>query len=209
MPPTTTVFGVLGGIASGKSAVAHALAGPGGLVLDADRMAHAALASDEGRARVLERWGRGVLGADGRPDRRSVAERVFGAPAELAWLEGWIHPAVRVRMHAELEAARAAGVPRVALDVPLLLENDQSHGLVAQCDALVFVDAPDELREERARRTRGWAAGELARREALLLPLEIKRARAEHVILNRGDLAELSAAVARLLAARAPRRPQA
>ena len=202
MPPPTTVYGVLGGIASGKSAVARALAGPEGRVLDADRMAHEALASEEGRRRLVERWGEDVLDADGRPDRRRVAERVFGAPDELAWLEGWIHPAVRVRMHAELEAARAAGVPRVALDVPLLLENDAEHGLVERCDALVFVDAPQALREERARRTRGWPAGELARREALQLPLETKRARAHHVIPNHGDLAELSAAVASLLAAR-------
>lgn len=204
MPPSTLVFGVLGGIASGKSAVARALAGAGGLVLEADRMAHQILASDEGRSRVVERWGREVLGPDGLPDRRRVGERVFGDPAELAWLEGWIHPAVRVRMHAELDAARRAGVPRVALDVPLLLEHDESHGLVARCDALVFVDAPFELREERARRTRGWPAGELARREALQLPLAEKRARAQHVIENHGDLADLSAAVARLLTSRTP-----
>jgi dephospho-CoA kinase len=204
MPPTTTVFGVLGGIASGKSAVARALAGPQGRVLDADRSAHEVLASDEGRARVLARWGPGVLAPDGRPDRARIAERVFDRPAELAWLEGWIHPAVRVRMHAELEAARAAGVPRVALDVPLLLENDAAHGLVARCDALVFVDAPAALREERARRSRGWAAGELARREALQLPLATKRARAQHVIENNGSLADLEAAVARLLASRTP-----
>ena len=203
MPSSTTVFGVLGGIASGQSAVARALAGDDGLVLDADRMAHAALGSEEGRRRLRERWGAAVFAPDGSPDRQRVAERVFGAPAELAWLEGWIHPAVRVRMHGELEAARAAGVPRVALDVPLLLEHDDRHGLVECCDALVFVDAPGELREERARRTRGWAAGELARREALQLPLETKRARAQHVIPNHGDLAELSAAVTSLLAARA------
>jgi dephospho-CoA kinase len=199
MPPPTTVFGVLGGIASGKSAVARALAGREGRLLDADRIAHEILASQEGRARVIERWGQGVLGADGRPDRARVAERVFSDPGELAWLEGWIHPAVRVRMHAELDAARAAGVPRVALDVPLLLEHEERHGLVGRCDALVFVDAPFELREERARRTRGWPAGELARREALQLPLAHKRARAHHVLENQGDLAALTAAVARLL----------
>jgi dephospho-CoA kinase len=204
MSPPTTVFGVLGGIASGKSAVARALAGRDGRVLDADRIAHEILASDEGRARVLERWGPQVLGPDGRPDRGRVAGHVFSDPGELAWLEGWIHPAVRVRMHAVLDAARAAGVPRVALDVPLLLEHDERHGLVGRCDVLVFVDAAPELREERARRTRGWPAGELARREALQLPLAHKRARAQHVIENKGDLAELTAAVARLLSSTTP-----
>ena len=63
------------------------------------------------------------------------------------------------------------------------------------CDALIFVDAPDELRDERATTTRGWKRGEVARREAQQLPLAAKRARADHVIANDGDPSRLAAAV--------------
>ena len=63
----------------------------------------------------------------------------------------------------------------------------------------MFVDAPAEARERRAMAARGWAAGELARREAAQLPLAEKRARAQHVIENDGDPAALAAAVSDLL----------
>jgi dephospho-CoA kinase len=198
--PPTFVFGVLGGIASGKSLVARLLAGPRGLALEADGMAHAELASAAGRARLVERYGPDVLTASGEPDRRALAERVFASSDERRWLEGWIHPAVGVRMMAELSEARARGVPRVVLDVPLLVESDGGQGLLAACDALVFVDASQEVREQRAGRERGWLPGELARREALQLPLAQKRARADHVIVNDGDRADLARAVERVLA---------
>jgi dephospho-CoA kinase len=201
VPARSLVFAVLGGIASGKSEVARLLAGTDGLVLDADRLAAAELGSPAGRERLVERYGAGILGPDGAPDRQAVAARVFSDPAERRWLEGWIHPAVRVRMARELSEARARGVPRIVLDVPLLLENDAEHGLVAACDALVFVEASAEVRARRAAQARGWPPGELARREAAQLPLRDKRARAHHVVRNQGDLRALADEVRRVLAA--------
>lgn len=195
----TRVVGLLGGIASGKSAAAKLLAGPSGCVIEADRLAHAELEGEALRGRLRERFGRGVFGADGSVDRSAVAKKVFEDPALRAELESWIHPRVRERIRAELSRARASGVPRVVLDVPLLLENDAQHGLLAECDWLVFVDAPAEERERRARSQRGWAAGELARREAAQWPLERKRARAHHVLPNTGDLAALERAVRQFL----------
>jgi dephospho-CoA kinase len=88
----------------------------------------------------------------------------------------------------------------VVLDVPLLLENDAEHGLARACDALVFVDADAKVRDERAVARRGWASGELARREALQLPLAHKRDRADFVIRNDLGLDELRAAVGQVLA---------
>jgi len=201
VPARSLVFAVLGGIASGKSEVARLLAGPDGRVLDADRLAAEVLGSPDGRARLVERFGPGILGPGGAPDRAALAARVFSDPGERRWLEGWIHPAVRVRMTQELAQARACGVPRIVLDVPLLLENDAEHGLVATCDALVFVEASQEVRERRAQQARGWPPGELARREAAQMPLRDKRARAHHVVRNEGDLQALAAEVRRVLAA--------
>ena len=205
-PSTPPVVGVLGGIASGKSAVAALLAGPDGVVIDADRHARAALASPEVVAQLREAFGAGVLDADGAPDRAAIAARVFGDPEAKRLLESWIHPAVRDRMRAELDAARAAGRGPIVLDVPLLLENDAHHGLVRECDFLVFVDADAAERDARAVRRRGWAPGEVARREATQLPLETKRARARYVIENRGALSELESAVGEILAAEGVRR---
>lgn len=201
-PPdgTTRVVGVLGGIASGKSLVARLLAGPRGLVLSADAIAHEVLESPEVRALLLDRFGPSALGPDGQVDRAAVARAVFGpeGAARRAELEGWTHPRVRDRIWARLEQARASGIPRVVLDVPLLLENDERHGLARVCDALVFVDAPEAERDRRARESRGWAPGEVARREAAQWPLAEKKRRASHVIPNTEGPEELAARVARL-----------
>jgi dephospho-CoA kinase len=190
---------VLGGIASGKSRVAELLAGPRGVVVDADRLAHEVLDEPAVRERIRARFGADAFGQGGGVDRARLARLVFGDPPARAALEAWVHPRVRERNAAALARARQEGAPRVVLDVPLLLENASQHGLLDLCDRLVFVDAPAEARERRAMAQRGWAAGELARREAAQLPLGEKRARADHVIENDGDQAALAAAVSDLL----------
>ncbi|MEL6427894.1 MAG: dephospho-CoA kinase [Planctomycetota bacterium] len=180
----TWVYAVVGGIASGKSTVAAALAGPGGVVLAADDLAHEALREPEVIARVRERFGDGVIGADAAPDRTALARVVFDDPGARKALEGWIHARVRERLRAGLENAVRDGAPRVVLDVPLLLENAEEHGLLDRIDLVVFVDAPLEQRERRATRNRGWEPGEVARREAAQMPLATKRQRADVVIDN-------------------------
>lgn len=198
------VIGVLGGIASGKSAAARMLAGPEGVVIAADDLAREALDSPAVLARVRARFGPEAVGPDGRADRAYLARRIF-APADGAELrselESWTHPLVRDRIMERLSAARASGITPIVLDVPLLLENDAQHGLARLCDVLVFVDVRDDERERRARRERGWKSGEVARREAVQLPLLDKKKRAHHVIDNNQGLEELERAVARLRAA--------
>lgn len=201
-PSPTLILGVLGGIAAGKSAVARLLAGPDGLVLSADELAREVLDSPAVLERVRSRFGAAAIGPDGRADREVLARAIFD-PAhgrELrAELESWTHPLVRDRITERLGRARAAGVPRVVLDVPLLLENDAQHGLARLCDVLVFVRVRDDERERRAMRERGWKSGEVARREAAQLPLAEKEKRAHHVIENNQGLVELQQAVERLL----------
>jgi dephospho-CoA kinase len=206
--PGTLVLGVLGGIASGKSRVARLLAGQAGRVIDADRLAHEVLASEEVTAKVRERFGESALGRDGRPDRHALGRLVFDDPEARKALEGFTHPAVRAMIQRCLEDARREGLPLVVLDVPLLLEQEAEARLVGLCDALVFVESDAGERAQRARATRGWSPEELARREAAQLPLSQKMARADLVIQNRGSLEELErevrAALQRLGAGRKP-----
>ena len=190
----TLVLGVMGGIASGKSTVARLLAGSDGWVVSADELAREALESSAGIERVRASFGPEALGPDGKPDRAAIAHAVFqgeGGAKRRAELESWTHPVVRDKITARLSTARTQGVPRVVLDVPLLLENDALHGLAGQCDVLVFVDAPEDERDRRAQRERGWKSGEVARREAAQLPLAQKKRRAHHVIENNGDRSAL------------------
>lgn len=198
--PKTLVLGVLGGIASGKSTVAEALAGPEGLVLSADRAAHEVLESLEVQDRLVHRFGPKIVGADGKTNRAALADVVFRDLEARKVLESWIHPAVRARLLKGLEDARARGVPRVVLDVPLLLEHAEQHGLVDHCDHLVFVDVPLDVRDRRAVESRGWKSGEVARREKVQLPLSRKRDRADIIIQNDGDRDSLIEAVRDVLA---------
>lgn len=180
--------------------MAQLLAGPRGVVIDADRIAAEVLQSAAVRFELLAAFGGRAFDREGRADREALARLVFASPGTRRKLEGFTHPAIRARIRAELQAARQADAPIIVLDVPLLLENESGHGLVAECDEIVFVDANDELREARASTSRGWKPGEVARREAAQLPLAAKRARAGAVVTNHGSPAELEESVRRISA---------
>ena len=172
------VFGLTGGIASGKSYVAQLLAELGASVFDADAHAHEALEQPDVLAQLTDRWGDGVTDERGGPDRKAIAKKVFGdgpeAATELDFLEGVIHPIVRERLREDLSTARAAGVVAAVLDVPLLLEA----GWDKECAAVLFVDTPDPTRKLRAAE-RGWTPDEFASREKSQMPIEEKRRRAD------------------------------
>jgi dephospho-CoA kinase len=177
-------IGLVGGIASGKSLVGQMLVDRGAALLDADRAGHVVLAEDEAvRAAIRDRWGDGVFHADGRVDRRAVAERVFGdsatASGNRVFLEGLLHPKIRERLEAEGERYRSEGRAAVVLDAALLFEA----GWESSCDLVVFVDAPRDLRLKRAA-LRGWSEAEFAAREAAQWPVEQKRQAADVVIPN-------------------------
>ena len=196
---TPRVFAVLGGVASGKSTVSKLLAGEQGEVLSADGYAHEVLALPETRAWVAQAFGPQALTEQGTVDRGFLAGIVFQDPEKLSALESWIHPRVRARMRADLEDARARSIPRIVLDIPLLMESDGLADLREQVDHLVFVEVSLEERERRAGAQRGWAPGEVARREAAQMPLIEKRNAAHFVLNGNGTLADLERDVRQLL----------
>jgi dephospho-CoA kinase len=181
-------IGLIGGIASGKTLVAAEFARLGAGILDADRAAHAALDAPNIRDAIVARWGTDVLTSDGTVGRSAVARRVFALPPDgprnRQFLEKLIHPRARQIIEQERAGMAARGVPAVVVDAPLLLEA----GWDAFCDAVVFVDAPVEVRSRRAA-ARGWSADELPTREATQIGIEAKRGRADAVIDNGGPVA--------------------
>ncbi len=197
-PTPPVVVGLVGGVAAGKSAVAGCFLSHGLAVVDADAIARETSAEPAVLAELQREFGAGIV-RDGALDRAAMAQRVFADPATRGRLEAILHPRIRARILAELAAARAAG-QSVLLDAPLLLEG----GLVAWCDHVVFVAAPAAVRAARAA-ARGWAPGELERREAAQAPLGEKLARAAHTIDNGGSLADTARQVAEYLATLASR----
>jgi dephospho-CoA kinase len=185
------VIGVLGGVGSGKSTLARILASRGLIVLDADAEARAATEQPEILEAIAGRFGADVITVDGALDRQALADRAFADEASTADLNAIVHPEVRARLAGKLERA---GDRAVVLDVPLLLESPLAD-LVTHW---VFLDAPEELREQRVG-GRGWPAGERARRESRQMDLLSKRSRADHVLVNSGTIKDLERQVDALL----------
>ncbi len=190
------VLGLIGGIGSGKSAVANAFARFGGAVISGDQLGHEALRRPEVIAALTRRWGPDILAADGSVDRRKVGARVFADPAELRALEALVFPAIEAGIAAGIAAAQAD--PRAAfivLDAAVMLEA----GWNKFCDKIVYVNAPREVRLARLASQRGWSATEVEQREAAQLPLPDKAGRADAVLDNTGTPADLAPRAARLL----------
>lgn len=90
-----------------------------------------------------------------------------------------------------LAEAREANVPVIALDIPLLFEGrDAGTGSAALMDfhATILVWVPRRLQIERQITRDGYDRDEAERRIASQMPLDQKRALADHVIDNSGSL---------------------
>ncbi|MGQ0552657.1 MAG: dephospho-CoA kinase [Planctomycetota bacterium] len=185
----------MGGVGSGKSAVAALLAKQGLLVLDADAEARAVVELPAVRAALQQRFGADIVGPDGLLDRPLLARRAFQDQASTADLNALVHPEVRRRL---LAALAAAGTRSVVLDVPLLLESAADSALAQAVTSWVFVESPEAQREARVA-GRGWAAGERVRREARQASLADKRRRATHTLENSGSIEDLGRQVEALL----------
>ena len=178
MPP---VVGLLGGIASGKSLVAAQFRKLGCAVVDADAIVHELLRKPAIRRAIREQFGDAVLDASGEVDRAALAARAFASQEDLEALESIVHPETCRRIEAAVAKARRGRAAAVILDAPLILEK----GLDNLCDYLVYIKAPDEVRRQRAGQERGWAASEVARREASQVSLKTKHDRADYIVDNR------------------------
>lgn len=182
------VIGLAGGVGSGKSLVAEALAQQGAAVINADHLAHEALNDPDIREQLHQWWGDPVLDAEGRVDRRAVGRIVFDQPEQLRRLESIVHPRVaekRFERRRQLEAD--AGVRAIVEDCPLLFEK----GIDKECDVVIFVASSRENRLRRVLSSRGWTVDELDRREKNQWDLDRKADLADYVIQNNAGPAEV------------------
>ena len=143
------------------------------------------------QAALRERWGDRVFDDIGQVFRPAIADIVFGDPAELAWLEGLLHPRVELaylRWREEL-AAEPKHPSICVTEVPLLYEVEADRLF----DAVVVITAPAETRWGR---TQVRADG----RESRLIADEEKVRRADFAYVNEGSLKELDKWVIGVLA---------
>jgi dephospho-CoA kinase len=162
-----------GGIATGKSYCLQRFAALGAATIDADQLAREAVApGSSGLRAVADRFGAGVVGADGMLDRAALARLVFANSKARAALEAIIHPEVYRRIR-DWYANLPASTPVAIADIPLVFETGHNHDfdevVVAACapeEQVRRVMARDGLpdAEARARLAAQWPIGEKVKR---------------------------------------------
>lgn len=184
----TTTIGITGGIGSGKTTVCRVLEGMGARVFYADAEAKRIMHDDPAvRAEIVEAFGEASYTPDGALDRAYLAGRVFGYEAEVARLNAIVHPRVRQALvHARARAERDA-VPLLVYEAALLFETGGDRHV----DAVIVVDAPEDVRVDRVVARDDVAPEQvLARMGHQMKPAELRR-RADYVIENTGSLERL------------------
>jgi dephospho-CoA kinase len=191
------VFGLTGGIGSGKSTVSALLAKRGASIVDADRI-YRELTGPGGAVldALAVRFGPEVIAADGSLDRPVLAAKVFSDPVALAELNAITHPVIGARMVARLaELASTDNV--VVLDVPLMTESGTLAGGMSSA-GLIVVDADEERAVERLVGQRGMSDADARARIAAQAGRDERKAKADFVVDNSGDRDQLKAEVDRL-----------
>jgi len=198
--------GLTGGMGSGKSTVAELLVERGAVLIDADRIARQVVAPG-GAAYdpLIERFGTGIVAADGTIDRTALASVAFGDPESLAALNAITHPAIStVMLRRRDDEAQTDHV--VVLDIPLL---KPVHRELLALAAVIVVDIPVELALARLVEHRGFTRHDAETRMAAQPSREERREGADFVIDNSSDRAHLAAEVDRVWRALAGLRPGA
>jgi dephospho-CoA kinase len=178
------IIGIAGGIGSGKSAIAALFGELGCLVIDSDFLVHQAYRDQKVMQELRGWWGDDIFQKNGEVDRRAIGARVFSDPEQRGRLEGLLHPLVnQAREGMMREGAKNPQILAFVWDTPLLFET----GLNLQCDKVVFVESPPELRCYRVCGQRGWTEGQWEGREKLQWPLDRKREISDYVVVNTAD----------------------
>lgn len=186
------VVGITGGIGSGKTAVTDRFARLGITIVDADLAAR--LVVEPGRPAleaIANHFGADILLQNGKLDRATLRQRVFADNEERRWLEQLTHPLIGEEIFRQLQESGSA---YTILSSPLLLETSQGE----LCDLTAVVDVPEQVQLQRTMNRDGNDEDQVRRIMAAQLSRQERLSRADHVIDNSGDVAELDPQVANL-----------
>lgn len=183
-----------GGLASGKSFVGRTLASMGCLLIQADALGHEVLLpGGEAYEGAVREFGPGILDEKGFIVRRRLAAQVFGRPDRLAALTALVHPPVRRRANAMMDAFFAREPKGIAVVEAAIHIETGGYRLY---DKLVLAFCRPEQQVERAMRRDSLTREEVLERLALQMPLEEKRKYADYVIDTSGSKEETARQVA-------------
>jgi dephospho-CoA kinase len=176
--------GLTGGIGSGKSTVAAALARRGALIVDTDLISRQ-LTAPGGAALPLiaAAFGAAMIDPAGALDRARMRAEVFADPAARLRLEAILHPLISQEAQAQASGARPDQT--VVFDVPLLTESRHWRQRV---DRVLVVDCDERLQVLRVTQRSGWTEAEVLRVIAQQASRTARRAIADAVLVNDEDV---------------------
>ncbi len=179
--PNKFVIGLTGNIATGKSVVRKMLEHLGAYGIDADALAHRAIAKGApGYQPLVDTFGQWILRPDGEIDRRKLGRLAFADPTIMRQLEEIIHPLVRQAVHL---LARRSKQPVIVIEAIKLLEGE----LHKHCDSIWVVVAPPEQQLKRLVSKRGLSPTDARLRITMQGDPQAKIAAADVVIYNDGS----------------------
>ena len=188
----TKIFGLTGGIGSGKSTVAGIFQEMGAEIVDADQLARLAVApSSPGLARIVETFGTEILLEDGSLDRPALGKLVFSDESKRRQLNAIVHPEVQRLAQEAFQRLIDKKVSIVLYDVPLLYESK----LESLFSAVVVVHVPAELQIRRVMKRDHLEKREVEQRLAAQMSLDLKAEKADYLIDNSHTLEETRAQV--------------
>lgn len=184
------LFGLTGGIASGKSTVAERFRARALPVLDADALAReVVLPGTQGLDEVVRAFGAEFLLPDGSLDRKALAKVVFFDDEKRQRLNAILHPRIAALTMTRTGELRQRGDPLGCYEAALLVEN----GLADAFRPLVVVSAPEDVQVARAALRDAMTTDEARARIRAQTALETKVKLADFVIDNTGTLQDLHA----------------
>ena len=191
------VWGLTGGIATGKSTVSKMLEDEGIPVFDADKIAREIVEPDQaGWKQIVAAFGEGILAPDRTLDRAKLAQKVFSDPAARRTLETITHPRIRETIGERVMNAAASGKELAFVDAALMIETGWSNDFAG----VVVVDCPPEMQLERLTKRDRLTEEAAKRRIAAQMPLDEKRKAATFVVTNDGSMVKTRRQVSELLA---------
>ncbi len=191
------VIGVTGGVGAGKSTVLSYLKERyGAKLILADEVGHQVMEpGTEAYRQVLERFGKEILDPGGRIDRKILGNLVFSDEGKRLTLNVIIHPAVKIRILEELEAARRQKEKYAVVEAALFLEENYDRF----CDDTWYIFAEERIRRERLKKSRGYTDERVSQIMARQRSHEEFLARCQYMIDNSGTPEETACQIDRRL----------
>lgn len=135
-------IGITGSIACGKSTVSDYLIAKGYTIIDADKLGHVALTSDDVKRKLAEKFGDEIL-ENNEISREKLGKLVFGNDDNLKILNSIIHPKIKELILKLQEEHKDEDL--VFLDIALLYEAN----FVDLVEKVVVVYVDEDVQLER------------------------------------------------------------